>query len=254
MTSCRLCGLPGKLCKSHIIPNFLYEKAFHEGTFVSITSHPQHQPRHLQTGFYEELLCVDCEGKLSRIESSVATLLRRILASPHPGKITGVPLSQQPSIGEFEYSYSDLKLFGLSIIWRCHHSRLYSFNRVDLGPHEERIKAMLLNNDPGPPSKYAMLLFRQLGSEIAAQTLYPPYPRRFDFPGLPSLRGYAMRAMGFDWIFIVSGSTPDRLNHQPFVGGGEKLMVINDWLSDEQEHFTMHHRISGWGKLPSPAN
>lgn len=45
--------------------------------------------------------------------------------------------------------YRPLKLFRLSLLWRMSVSSLREFALVKLGPHEERIRQMLLQDDPG---------------------------------------------------------------------------------------------------------
>lgn len=59
-----------------------------------------------------------------------------------------------------------------------------------------------------------------------------------------------MRAMGFEWMFIVSRHGEHHLNRPPFIGGGPKLMVVLESLDDTNELITLRDRVDAWGKLP----
>ena len=56
------------------------------------------------------------------------------------------------------YDYAKLKLFFLSVLWRAGASSNQFFNRVDLGPHLDILKNLLLSADPGQPDEYAVIL------------------------------------------------------------------------------------------------
>ena len=91
------------------------------------------------------------------------------------------------------------KLFQLSILWRASISNEEIFAGVKLGPHEETIRNMILNNDPGRPYEYGCALYSSEGTKSLETIIWPP--RRFRFAGLIC---YQFFFFGFEWIYIVS--------------------------------------------------
>jgi hypothetical protein len=51
-------------------------------------------------------------------------------------------------------TYGSFKLFHLSVLFRAGVSTLPTYAEVSLGPHQERLRQMLLNKDPGNPWQY----------------------------------------------------------------------------------------------------
>jgi len=50
-------------------------------------------------------------------------------------------------------------MFQLSILWRAGVSSLEFFKNVQLGPHAEILRRLLLMGDPGPSKQYCCLIF-----------------------------------------------------------------------------------------------
>tara|TARA_B100000315_G_scaffold8245_1_gene8198 strand:+ start:51617 stop:52018 length:402 start_codon:yes stop_codon:yes gene_type:complete len=107
-------------------------------------------PAKLQKGIREYLLCEQCEGSLSKYERYVSLILSgQIHIAPHRnGKLVYLE----------GVDYKQLRLFGLSVLWRASVSSLKIFEQVKLGPHEEILRRMILNEDPGKPDKYPFML------------------------------------------------------------------------------------------------
>jgi len=101
--------------------------------------------------------------------------------------------------------YAKTKLFMLSILWRASVSVLPDFSAVKLGPHEERIRKMLLASDAGCPEDYRV---------IAGLIWDPVTKRRWDNILMPPLylrvnggAAYRMVLGGASWTVIVSKHT-----------------------------------------------
>lgn len=102
--------------------------------------------RHHQKGFRQRLLCQGCETYLSKSENYV----RRFLYGG-----TGYHVRQDgPIIFLSGLDYHQIRIFFLSVLWRMSVCMLKVFASVDLGPHQERIRRMLLADDPGEPDEY----------------------------------------------------------------------------------------------------
>jgi hypothetical protein len=183
-----------ELCDSHVLPEFGYA-ALYDGKhrYFRLIADPKEGERGVkleQKGLREQLLCKACETKLSRLETYASRLLADGLTVPVPGQMTTNPAD-----------YSLLKLFQLSLLWRAHVSSHRMFAPVQLGPHAERLRKMLLDEDPGRACDYPCMM----GAV---------YDRARRMPGLiaPAMMVkrdghhlYAINFAGFYWSFVVSG-------------------------------------------------
>jgi hypothetical protein len=116
----------------------------------------------MQTGYTEaDLLCADCDnGILGNLERFASLNIYS-----EPGVSSSVTRKELEVDGDafactrFEnLDYTKTKLFLLSIIWRCHISKLQVFSDVKLGPHADRIRKMILDNNAGSEEEYEVIL------------------------------------------------------------------------------------------------
>jgi hypothetical protein len=230
-THCKLCLQEKKLARSHVLPEFFYQNVYDKlHRFASVSSHPRQKTKLFEIGYRERLLCTDCEGQLSRYESYAAGILRNADDYRLPNtKVIKIP----------NFDYRLFKLFGLSLIWRCHASSLHTFQKVRLGPHAEEIRSMLLAEDPSRPSKYCFALTKinRLGSKETAIIA----------PGRSQVLGhtaYILMAHGYDWIFIVSSHSRELLDEgYPFVGAESSLVILVNDLTEAQFVQLLQQRI-----------
>ena len=218
---CKLCLNDKELMRSHVLPEFFYEPTYDEKhRFISVSSHPKQNTRPFEKGLREYLLCKECEGQLSRYESYGASVLRKADEYRRPGnRVIEIP--------DFNYTY--FKLFGLSLIWRCHASRLHMFGAVKLGPHAETIRAMLASENPGKPSDYCFALIKIEGSGHTDRIIIAPGMTRFQ-----GHNAYIFMAYGFEWVFIISSHSNRLSEDLPFVGMKQDLIVlIQEWNRQE---------------------
>jgi hypothetical protein len=61
--------------------------------------------------------------------------------------------------------YTQFKLFHLSILWRAGVSTLGPFAEFRLGPHQDRIRQLLLAGDPGEAHQYGMSAIAMVGDD-----------------------------------------------------------------------------------------
>lgn len=148
MPTCRLCLNDRALRRSHIIPEFLFREIYDDDRrMMGITGTGHQGFRYLQRGLVERLLCGDCE---QLIGNNYEDPYRRewIQNCPIPN-----PWGQRSHIN-INADYDTTKLFHLSILFRASVSCLTTFNQVNLGPHEEPIRLMLLNGNAGGLGDY----------------------------------------------------------------------------------------------------
>lgn len=166
---CRLCLKNVPLVNSHIISEFLYKSMYDDKhRFHVINSNPGINDRYRQQGLYEKLLCGDCDGRI---------------LSAHEGYARGVLFGGQPMVttrvGNNLYQtgleYAPLKLFFLSLLWRMSVSKNEFYKNVALGPHEERIRRMILASNPGSSENYGLLCVAPLfDAQHVGDWMMPP--------------------------------------------------------------------------------
>jgi hypothetical protein len=144
--NCALCQKNAELRNSHIIPELVYKPMYDDKhRFMQINPKQSHVSHH-QKGFRQRLLCQQCETYLSKSENYV----RRFLYGG-----TGYYVRQHGPISFLTgLNYHQIRIFFLSVLWRMSVCTLKVFNSVSLGPHQERIRRMLLADDPGEPDQY----------------------------------------------------------------------------------------------------
>lgn len=191
---CALCKHPKQLRKSHILPEFLYDPLYDEKhRFNVLTIRLEETNRIEQKGVREKLLCDDCELLFSRYERYASLVIK--------GGAPNVAHRRDGSIIFLSgLDYKQFKLFQLSLLWRAGASKLQFFDRVQLGPHLERIGRMLLSQEPGPFDQYACLMW--------GITLQPgKIPGLMIQPGKLRVLNYTTYQFvfgGLVWVYFVS--------------------------------------------------
>lgn len=201
MPVCALCQKEvSKLCRSHIIPEPFYADVYDEkGRFPVFSNKavgPVMKPQ--QIGLREHLLCLNCEGMFSKWETyALGQLFHR----------TGHEGVDHPDHMEFKVDYSRFKLFQMSILWRMGVTRHEVFSEIALGErHLERLRAMLLDQDPGTAHEYmCQLVFVAVTNEKLKQIILPPKRAK----RIRNHINYYMIAGGFLWHFVVSSHSAD---------------------------------------------
>jgi hypothetical protein len=148
MPLCRLCHQERELRNSHIVPEFLYADLYNDkGHLMAVNGRGSKGWKPLQNGMKEYLFCEACEQHFN--EHFEKPFLRFW--------VQGRPLPD-PWIGDqyqmINADYGTFKLFHVSVVFRAGVSTLATFSEVSLGPHEERMRQMLLAREPGPETLY----------------------------------------------------------------------------------------------------
>lgn len=197
--NCALCQEDSDLCDSHIIPEFMYEAMYDERhRFHSISLRPDGRTKYRQKGAYEKLLCFDCEQKLSVHEAYAKRLF-----------FTGLSLIETRNADSIEFQgvdYTQLKLFQLSVLWRASVSKLDFFENIRLGPHQERIREILLSGSPPSSGSYPCLVSAVLHDGAALQDfMLQPFMSR-----VLGVRVAQFFFGGFRWTYFVNSSAIPR--------------------------------------------
>ena len=199
--TCRLCLNESKLCASHVVPEFFYEYDDSEGSrralVLRIPEEGPAQKKTIQKGHREYLLCAQCEQILNKHE--------RVFAPFWKSNIRG-PFQIGQGMVLKGMDYHSTKLLLISVFWRASLSEWFG-QIVKLGPYSEKLRNILINNEPVKQNEYpliARLLLNDDGTPFTGVT--QPYTQQFDLS-----QGYVMCFGGCEWTIIMSDQLPKRL-------------------------------------------
>lgn len=189
--ACALCLETRELRESHIIPEFMFRSMYDEVHRYHVLS-DKYPNKFAQKGLRQELLCDGCEQRLGRHERYVSLLMSG-----------GIPLQVEPRESFIVFrgvDYKALRMFQLSVLWRASICTLDFFSQVSLGPHDERIRQLLVNDDPGQPWQYGCLMFSLVhDGAVVEDLMVQPTEVRLD--GVPC---YRFVFGGHFWLYFVA--------------------------------------------------
>lgn len=153
MAVCRLCRNERELRNSHIVPEFLYSDLYNvKGHMMGINGYGRRGWKPLQMGIREPLFCESCEQHFNEYcEKPFRAQWVESPPLPNPWKATDVYW--------IKVDYEPFKLFHLSVLFRAGVSSLPTFSAVSLGPHEERLRKLILNRNVGNNWQYPIFAY-----------------------------------------------------------------------------------------------
>ncbi|MCK4421505.1 hypothetical protein KAW48_06880 [candidate division WOR-3 bacterium] len=212
---CALCHQDKKLCNSHIIPEFFYKPLYdkkHRLNVIPLSK--EEKRRYEQKGLRESLLCKECEEQLSKYEKYASQFLNGgtgfYITNGNPIKIEGI-------------DYEKFKLFQLSLLFRASVSNLGFFENIDLGPHEEKIRKMLINENPGKKSDYPCIIIipKMKGEPVSDDFIGQPV----ELNKQEGHRQYRFILGGCFWLYLVSSHTIMSSLESFFLDNSGKLLI-----------------------------
>ena len=164
------------LIKAHIIPEGFFRLLRHENIAPEMHSNtPGSFPRRMQVGTYDStILCSQCDGKMAPWDDYGQQVLIRRFSDAVKISLQGKTVAWRIE----KFDYRRLKLFFMSVLWRASVSKQTFYKRISLGPFEDRLRAMILNEDPGDSQEFAVVLARFEDVEITA--MLDPHPEKYD--------------------------------------------------------------------------
>jgi len=229
---CKLCLTDNKLVNSHIIPEFLYKTLYDEKThrFICITADPSIVTYTKRKGYYEKLLCNDCEEVISKYETYASRFLRgmekvKIIESEILFTVEGI-------------NYKYLKLFLLSILWRVHISSKDQFKYVNLGSHAELLRKMILDSDAGCPDRYLCFAsYNPIDSPKLSRLIITP-----EMIKINDYRCYRLYFAGIMWLIVVSSHSKRFKNKEYALSESGNLFIFKD-VKNSRQYFSEHAKI-----------
>jgi hypothetical protein len=174
-------------------------------------------PKRQRKGLYEELLCEQCEKQVCTYEDFAAKVLN--------GGV-GIGIQSFPDkIIASDIQYDKFKLFQLSILWRSGVSRRPEFNNIKLGPHQELLRKMILNNNPGESYEYGCLMsFVPDANERLQRMVYPLEPLNRKIKSFQIYRGIFG---GLIWAYVVSSHNKSFPCQEVFLSKNGVLIIFS---------------------------
>ncbi len=124
---------------------------------VTLNKDEDFEDRLRQTGGHEgQILCQSCDNEvLGRLERYASQVLYD--SEPHKIQSRVKDKGMEYTLYE-EIDYTKFKLFLLSLLWRASISNLPIFKDVNLGPHEDKIRQMILDSNPDDLMQYQSVM------------------------------------------------------------------------------------------------
>jgi len=195
---CRLCNREAELRNSHIVPEFLYKPMYDDKhRFLLISSDPNRREEFIQKGLREKLLCHQCEQRFSVWENYGRGVI-------YGGAM--LRTKQEPGCLRLkDVDYAKFRLFLHSLLWRMSVSEHHFFAAVNLGPYEEKLRLMLMADDPGDECRFPCLINGVLMNGQAGNWFLPA-----DRVKCFGLHSYRVVLGGMLFIFFVSSQKPPK--------------------------------------------
>ncbi|MCP4584464.1 hypothetical protein [Pseudoalteromonas sp.] len=236
--TCNLCQKERDLKNSHIIPEFIYSSLYDEKhRFHEISDDVKKKNKMPQKGIRERLLCLECEQHLSKYERYASLVLNGgySITVRNEGRLV--------HLGNVEYL--KFKLFALSVLWRASVSDLGVFCQVKLGPHEEKLRIMILNDDPGTEYQYPFILSPIIHENEVQEALIvaPTWTR------LENHFAYRFVFGGIAWVFVVSGHKAPNVIINASINRNGELTMLPWELSDMRFITHMAQKLAQQSKL-----
>ena len=192
---CKLCEEEKVLCKSHLIPEYLYKSCYDNNRKIVQLNIKKKRRLLVQKGIWEYLLCRECELHLSKIENRFK---RSWLDEQRlPDKMNREFLELKG------LDYPQFKLFHLSVLWRCSVSKSDFTANVNLDPHENSIASLILNETPDKESRYriwgSVLIWEGEDNRVVHECVF--------FPQTGKIEGHRVYKIGYagcEWGFFIS--------------------------------------------------
>lgn len=178
--NCGLCGVHGRLVKSHIVPRAIITAKLEPGQFLTVVGTKSH-PKRSRTGVYSRIVCDTCEKSFHADDEYLLETYRSVDA--------WTPVLERH--GSLAESVDPLRLTRaiLSVLFRAHLSSDAGYARVDLGPLAEPLRRALLVPNGHVPGAFGVLL-RHLTGKLADITMSPQRER---WDGINAYRFYLPR-------------------------------------------------------------
>ena len=227
MPLCQGCELDKKLIKTHAIPESFFVKMRSEhGVPKLMTDVKGTYPKKALIGVYDnKILCRDCEDKFQNVDDYGQQILLQQEADHEKlmvhGKVHGYRVKN--------VDYKKLKLFFISVLWRASLSTQSFYEKVNLGPYQNKAKYLIWTNGSGEQSDFAFVVAKFTDSSIG-KTMLDPHPERWQ--GVNYYRFYMYGYVVY--IKVDKQKSPDIFKKIEMAADGD-LIIIGRSIENSSE-------------------
>jgi hypothetical protein len=220
MAECRLCRNDRELRNSHIVPEFLYSELYNtKGHMMGINGRGNRGWQALQKGIREPLFCESCEQHFNEYcEKPFRAQWVDALPLPDPWTAT--------DIHWIKVEYNSFKLFHLSVLFRARVSSLPTFSAVSLGPHEERLRQLLLTRSVGEAWQYPVFAYAVVHHRTNRLIQMVSQAQQSKFGGR---RCYGMMYGGAEWWVCVASDRNTEFERGALQPNGHMPFIAVPW-------------------------
>ncbi len=220
MPICRLCNKERELRESHIVPKFMYaELKNNNRQILAINGSGKRGRTLVQDGAKEHLFCEDCEQHFNKhFETPFRKYWIETPPLPDPWN------DDNPRW--IATDYKPFKLFHLSILFRASVSTLPIFNPINLGPHEEKIRLLLLNCDPGEYCEYPIAGYAVVHHTTRQLVKMISQPQVFRVGGKQC---YSIMYGGVEWWMCVASDRNYEFEKFALQNDGRLCLSVFPW-------------------------
>lgn len=149
---CALTGLRGRYVRCHLVPEALYPHRDHQ--LKVVYSDARGRPRRSPIGAYDKGLVTRAgEDILESYDQYGIRFLRG-----QEGGWTFSPEHSEWLVQNFDYA--KVRLFLLSVLWRCGASSLFGPELIDISAHAIALRNMVRDGDAGDPNTFPIMAER----------------------------------------------------------------------------------------------
>lgn len=233
MAVCKLCNTENDLVDSHIFPEFMYKPMYDENhQFNLLTTDPDDTRKKLIKGVYEPLFCKKCDNDIiGKYEDHAA----KVMFGDGKKEIEIKKTKMGFLVRGIDYTL--FKLFQISLLWRASISTRPEIKRISLGPHAEKMRIMLLKEDPGEIYEYGVVIyfFPKSSKDMKDLIVSPEFSEK-------RVNGNRIcRAIfnGLFWTFFVSSHSSQYPFQEHFLSKEGVLPIINSGEYGERYIFKL---------------
>jgi hypothetical protein len=195
---CKLCGQRAALSRSHIVPDLAYGPIKNEKNQIHALGRGR---KIVQTGYWERMLCSECETLLSAYETTFKSLWMDSIPPDFNHLATDDLISVELP------DYDAFKLFHMSVFWRAAVSTSFKVGNISFGPYESELAALIKERKPGQVGDFPVLGVLNLNERrrpVPTVSSLVQGADRFD-----DRHPYYMMSYAFcDWTFVLARPGP----------------------------------------------
>ena len=197
---CRLCDNEGPLCRSHIVPEFAYAPIKNDKNQICAVGPTV---KKVQTGYFEKMLCSNCEGLISGYEGK----FKKLWMDTIPPDFRHLATKSLEDVISVEVpDYDAFKLFHLSVFWRAAVSNGFKIEPMSFDRYEREIAILIKEGNPGQLGDFPFLGVLSLDKNgLPVPTVSQLAKGQGRFEG----HHYYMMSYAFcDWTLVIARPGP----------------------------------------------